>query len=111
MVLKTSVSFFLNFTHKELRHFHSINLILGEAVADFTPTWVLVVTWLNLAADEGCRWTSIYNRLYPYWWLPLEYCKEKARNLEVNNNTGVVLCTTSLWVLLCVSNYCITLWS
>jgi len=81
----------LNLSHRvSSLHYWSeicLILILGEAVADFTPTWVLVVTWLNLAADEGCRWTSIYNRLYDYsyyyWWNSPDRCKEEAWNLKV----------------------------
>lgn len=63
-------------------------IYIGEAVAGFTPTWVLVVTWLNLAPDEGCRWRSIYEKLYShyywyYWWYSPDHCKDRAWKMAV----------------------------
>jgi len=54
-------------------------------VADFTPTWVLVVTYVNLAADEGCRYQNLYRKLDWWWWSVDHSCTSKAFNIQVRH--------------------------
>lgn len=68
---------------------------------DFSPTYVLVVTWLNLAEDvDSCRWYTTLNLLYSNeWWYERYYgyvderaaaCLEDAKRRNVSQN--VVTC-------------------
>ena len=71
-----------------------IFFIEDVAVSDFTPNFVLVVTWINLADDVGnCRWYSYYHKLNQYWWwyqnsyyqYMANVCRERAKTLQVSS--------------------------
>ena len=58
----------------------------------FEPSWVLVVTWVNVAPDDGCRnWNTDY---YDYWYTtesdgqttgsPDPYCRKQAEKAAVS---------------------------
>ncbi|XP_067928026.1 uncharacterized protein [Watersipora subatra] len=61
------------------------------AMEGFTATWVLVATWVNQKADEGCSWDSFayfldWNDDYPTW------CKDQAlSNKHLNHFQAVVI--------------------
>ena len=70
-------------------------LILAQGVTGFKPSWVLVVTWINLAGDMGCRWNVIYKKLYFAYttnnWVEdyLRRCKRQAQKLLVKCLNGI----------------------
>ena len=64
----------------------SLISVLAQGVADFTPEWVLVVTWLNLAGDVGCREVSRIEKLYGFYWDADKalWCTLQAEKLPVS---------------------------
>ncbi|XP_067927983.1 serine-rich adhesin for platelets-like [Watersipora subatra] len=62
-------------------------------VSSFQPSWVLVVTWLNIAGDVGCRWPIMYKRLYGFSWgdSSLEYCRLQAQQFPLNHFQAVYI--------------------
>ncbi|XP_067939795.1 mucin-like protein [Watersipora subatra] len=74
----------------------------AQGVDGFQAYWVLVVTWVNMAGDTGCRWPVIYQRIYSrYWWYSywynswlnqyVEECKLRAETFELNHFQAVYI--------------------
>ncbi|XP_067939788.1 mucin-like protein [Watersipora subatra] len=75
----------------------------AEGVEGFEASWVLVVTWVNMAADIGCRWPLMYKRLnsdYEWWYNSwyrsvveqrVERCKLEVETFKLNHFQAVYI--------------------
>ena len=69
--------------------------LIDDGVSGFEPTWVLVVTWVNVAPDVGCRYLSLWEDLYGddydysdyFYGYSLNDCENKAKLVLVSYAT------------------------
>ena len=62
----------------------------ADAVADFEPTWVLVVTWVNLPYITYCRDVAIIKSAFDYEYSSTAGCEDLAKRLAVSLNKPVL---------------------